>query len=303
MYNSDPGGAGRRGAMLRRRGQATARTAVAVAMVVAAVLLPGRAAAAPAAGAALGAAVASSDAAGSASSSPPSSSPPPSTAGKTTLPAGSLVRTGGFEPPDVEKVSGFDTYTAADHPKLGAWTITAGSVDLIGAGWEDAAEGAQYIDLNGNDGDGTAATLTQTLHTTQGRRYRLDFLLAGNPHGDPPVKHLEVNLGTVTKSFTTDEASGDTLNWHPASMEADACSSSSMELTFISKTKGQRGPLIDGVAVVDAGSAACGGAGAALWQVLLLSGLGVFWVAAMAALGLAVLRRTGRARPAGVPAH
>jgi hypothetical protein len=202
-----------------------------------------------------------------------------------------LVRDGGFEPPGVEKVSGYDTFTAAKYPDLGAWKITAGSVDLIGAGWEEAAEGGQYIDLNGNDGDGTAATLTQNLDTTSGRRYRLQFVLAGNPHGDPPVKNLDVRLGTVTRSFTTDEADGDTLNWRPIGLEVDSCASG-MALTFVSRTVGQRGPLIDAVSVVDVGPAvACGSAGALWWQVGLLGGLGALWVASMVALGMAILRR------------
>jgi hypothetical protein len=40
-----------------------------------------------------------------------------------------------------------------------------------------------------------------------------------------------------------------------------------------------------------------------LWQVLLLSGLGVVWVAAMVALGLAVTERLERRRPVRAPAH
>jgi choice-of-anchor C domain-containing protein len=211
---------------------------------------------------------------------------------------GSLVPTGGFEPPDVEEVSGYDTYTAADHPELGAWRITAGSVDLIGAGWEDAEQGKQYVDLNGNDGAGTAAPLTQTLDTTAVRRYRLEFLLAGNPHGDPPVKQLDVQLGTVHRSFSTDAATGDTLNWQRVEMEADACSAGTV-VTFTSRTQGQRGPLIDAVSLVDVGAAVgCGATGAvALWQILLLSGLGLVWVVTMVAFGDAVLRRW---RPAAV---
>ena len=254
--------------------------------MLAAVLLPGVSAASPPGEVAAGV-VATGAGPGGGSTSP---SPVP-IAGKVTLPAGSLVHTGGFEPPDVGEISGYDTYTAADHPKLGAWTITAGSVDLIGAGWEDAAEGKQYVDLNGNEGDGTAATITQTLDTKAGRRYRLEFLLAGNPHGDPPVKKLDVQLGTVTRSFSTDEAQGNTLNWGREDLEADACSSGTV-LTFTSRTEGQRGPLIDAVSVVDVGgAAACGGTGTAPWQVLLLTGLGVVWVAAMVALGSAILRR------------
>ncbi len=278
----------------RRRGRGISRASVAALTIAAAVLLPGVAVADPGSG----------DAAGAAATTT-SPSPPPSTpAGKTTLPAGSLVGTGGFEPPDVEEVSGYDTYTAAQYPDLGDWKITAGSVDLIGAGWEDAAEGKQYIDLNGNEGDGTAATLTQTLDTTSGHRYRLEFLLAGNPHGDPPVKNLDVQLGSVTRSFTTDAADGgDTLNWRGVSMQADACSGSGTVLTFTSRTEGQRGPLIDAVSVVDIGSASCGAAGVSLWQVLLLSGLGVVWVAAMVALGLAVTERLERRRPVRAPAH
>jgi choice-of-anchor C domain-containing protein len=270
--------------------------------IAAAVLVPGVAAAAPAGAGNAGAGNAPAGAASAPSTNPPTSTQP-SLDGKTTLPAGSLVGTGGFEPPDVDEVSGFDTYTAADHPKLGAWTITAGSIDLIGAGWETAAEGKQYIDLNGNDGGGTAATLTQTLDTTNGRRYRLEFLLAGNPHGDPPVKHLQVRLGTVTKSLTTHAADGgDTLNWRTVEMAADACSSDGTVLTFTSRTEGERGPLIDAVSVMDIGPASACGAGTALWQVLLLSGLGAVWVAAMVALGWAVLRRTDRGRPGRLPA-
>ncbi len=67
---------------------------------------------------------------------------------------------------------------------VGPWQVTTGTVDLIGAGFWQAAEGDQSVDLNGT-GPGAVA---QTFTTVPGADYTVTYALAGNPAGAPALK-------------------------------------------------------------------------------------------------------------------
>ncbi|WP_329560761.1 choice-of-anchor C family protein [Kitasatospora sp. NBC_01266] len=67
---------------------------------------------------------------------------------------------------------------------IGPWQVTAGTVDLIGAGFWQAAEGDQSVDLNGA-GPGAVA---QTFTTVPGADYTVTYALAGNPGAAPALK-------------------------------------------------------------------------------------------------------------------
>ena len=80
---------------------------------------------------------------------------------------------------------------------IGAWTVSSGSVDLIGSYWQAPPTGGYSIDLDGN-GPGA---LSQSLALAAGH-YELSFYLAGNPDGGDPLKSLTVSVGDASQSFT-----------------------------------------------------------------------------------------------------
>ncbi|MFB7666323.1 choice-of-anchor C family protein [Kitasatospora sp. NPDC056138] len=91
---------------------------------------------------------------------------------------------------------------------IGPWRVTAGTVDLIGAGFWQAAEGDQSVDLNGA-GPGAVA---QTFTTVPGATYTVTYALAGNPGGGAAVRtgralidgqdFQDFSFDTTGKSFT-----------------------------------------------------------------------------------------------------
>lgn len=180
--------------------------------------------------------------------------------GPVHLPAGTLVTSGGFDPPNAASVQSFESLVGAGGAaKLGpGWEIQAGSVDLVGPGAARAAEGIQFVDLNGNDAVGPG-TISQVVTTLPGHNYRLSFRLAGNPNGDPVVKSLTASFGTKSQPFTFD-TSGPTnldLGWVEKTVDIVSCSPTE-RVTLQTTTTGQRGPNIDAVSVVDLGLAPAG---------------------------------------------
>ena len=177
--------------------------------------------------------------------------------GPVHLPTGTLLASGGFDPPDSESVQSFDTLVGTTGtPKLGGnWEILAGSVDLVGPSSAQAAEGVQFIDLNGNDAAGPG-TISQQIPTISGHQYRLSFWLAGNPNGDPAVKTLTASIGNVSQEFRFDTTGHENLDlgWVEEDLQSLSCSTA-MRVTFKSTTAGERGPLLDAVSVVDVGLA------------------------------------------------
>ena len=87
----------------------------------------------------------------------------------------------------------------------GAWTVTSGSVDLIGTYW-DAPAGTYSVDMDG----ASAGTITQDLNLAAGH-YVLTFMLAGNADGGAQVKDLTVSVGSTSVPLTFDtKGHGDT---------------------------------------------------------------------------------------------
>ncbi|MFF2847333.1 choice-of-anchor C family protein [Streptomyces sp. NPDC058001] len=162
--------------------------------------------------------------------------------------AASRFDDGSFEYPKAP-ANAFLTYTAGQ--AVGPWEVAGGSVDLIGKGFWQAAEGDQSIDLNGT----AAGTVSQTFTTTPGATYTVSYALAGNPGpGQPSNLALKTgkalidgqdfqdfsfnitgktpaNMGYVTRQFTF-VATGATST-----------------LTFVSTITGPWGPVLDNVQV------------------------------------------------------
>ncbi len=120
-----------------------------------------------------------------------------------TLPApGNLVLDGGFEKPIV----GGPLITLSSGSKLGAWQVTAGSVDLVGSYWVPAA-GAQSVDLAGD----APGTLSQTLSLPYADRYRIRFWIAANPGCGTSARRMGVLWNGVLVATRRFDPTGHTL--------------------------------------------------------------------------------------------
>lgn len=173
----------------------------------------------------------------------------------TTVPGGTpnLVKDPSFEPPGVPAVSSFSSYGPPATRNLGAWTIAGGGVDVVGPDAAVAADGKQFLDLNGN-GFGKGV-IYQDVATTAGHRYRVSLRMAGNPNGPPVRKTLAVDFADASETFTFDTTghSNQALGWTEMSFVAPACLGATSRVTLRSLTESSedRGPNVDLVSVVD----------------------------------------------------
>ncbi|WP_412125929.1 DUF642 domain-containing protein [Streptomyces platensis] len=98
----------------------------------------------------------------------------------TALAAPVALDDGSFEYPTAPANS-FSALTAGQ--SIGPWTVDSGSVDLIGSGLWQAADGEQSVDLNGQ-GPGK---VSQTFTTTAGKTYTVCPAPAGRRSVPPPA--------------------------------------------------------------------------------------------------------------------
>ncbi|WP_433184244.1 choice-of-anchor C family protein [Actinoallomurus sp. CA-150999] len=164
-----------------------------------------------------------------------------------------LFTNGGFESPMVS-ANTFMRFGAGS--AIETWKVTGGNVDLIGAGFWQAAEGNQSLDLDGD----APGTVEQPVTTRFGGCYTVAFSLAGNPDGGPAIKrgYLRVTQNaighpTVQKNFAFD-TTGKTrtdLGYVQQRFRFRALAPT-VTLTFASTTGGGYGPVIDAVTVTPA---------------------------------------------------
>lgn len=130
---------------------------------------------------------------------------------------------------------------------IGPWKVTAGSVDLIGAGFWQAAEGDQSLDLNGAD----SGAVAQTFTTVPGTTYSVTYALAGNPDGGPAVRTGKAEIdGQDFQDFTFD-ITGKThaAMGYVGRQFSFVARNSTTTLTFVSTVRGAYGPVLDDVQV------------------------------------------------------
>ena len=88
--------------------------------------------------------------------------------------------------------------TLGSGQKIGPWTVTGNSVDLIGSYWEKTPDGGYTVDLDGSGAGG----ISQTIHNLAAGEYELGFYLGGNPDGGPITKRLKVSIDGITVPFS-----------------------------------------------------------------------------------------------------
>jgi choice-of-anchor C domain-containing protein len=133
---------------------------------------------------------------------------------------------------------------------IGPWTVTQGHVDFIGAGFWQAADGVQSVDLDGSSAP-LAGGVAQTFTTVPLLKYRVTYRLAGNPAQGPTVKTGEVVAnGGVIQSFSFDITGKSFTNMGYVHKEAHFVATGlSSTLVFRSTTGSGFGPVIDDVDV------------------------------------------------------
>ena len=171
--------------------------------------------------------------------------------------AASILVNGSFESPDVSgQPNGFETVLAGQNT-IAPWVVTMDSVDLlntsnpfiVGA----AADGSQYVDLNGNN----AGQLTQTFSTTPGTLYQFSFAYADNYLGPPPNSPRMADIRVYDSSgnifpltmFTHSTSVSGNLDWTPfvgAFLATDTMAS--IEFTSLN-AESPSGVLLDNVIV------------------------------------------------------
>jgi choice-of-anchor C domain-containing protein len=156
--------------------------------------------------------------------------------------ASNLVSDGDFSSPYGGPV--FTTYFSGS--SFGPWSVTSGSVDLIGGYWQSPSGPAGgSVDI---DGDSPGA-ISQSLATGTGT-YTLTFDLSGNPDGAPATKTLDVSVGGVSQVFTYTIGSNThaSMNYTPESLTFTA--SGPTTLSFASGDVGTPyGPVVGAVSV------------------------------------------------------
>ncbi|MFB8237593.1 choice-of-anchor C family protein [Kitasatospora purpeofusca] len=151
---------------------------------------------------------------------------------------------GSFETPKAPANS-FTPLTAGQ--TIGPWSVASGSVDLIGAGFWQAAEGDQSVDLNGN----SAGTVTQRFTTVPGATYSVTYSLAGNPAGAPALKTGRALIdGQNFQDFSFD-VTGRTFAamGYVGRQFTFVAQGASTTLGFTSTIGGSYGPVVDNVQV------------------------------------------------------
>ncbi|KJS56782.1 hypothetical protein VM98_05390 [Streptomyces rubellomurinus subsp. indigoferus] len=166
--------------------------------------------------------------------------------------AASRFDDGSFESPKAP-ANTFTEFAAGQ--SIGPWRITAGSVDLIGAGFWQAAEGDQSLDLNGAG----AGTIAQTFATTPGATYSVTYALAGNPAGGPALRTGRAEIdGQDFQDFTFDITGKTRADMGYVGRQFSfVARNSSTTLTFASTVAGPYGPVLDDIQVKEC-KACCG---------------------------------------------
>lgn len=103
--------------------------------------------------------------------------------------ASTLIPDGDFSAP--YGGGGFTT----EFTSFGPWTVTSGSVDLIGGYWQapGGVPNTGSVDLDGDSPGG----ISQTFALAPGS-YDLTFDLSGNPDGSPATKTVDVSVNSAS---------------------------------------------------------------------------------------------------------
>jgi len=131
---------------------------------------------------------------------------------------------------------------------IGPWTVGGYGVDWQTSSWWTPEEGNGSLDLNALNAGSVYTTLSGL---TIGDTYNLTFWLAGNTHGAPTMKTVNVAVGDLNQNYSFDVTghSNTSMGWTEISTSFMALSTDEV-LTFTSLSLNSAfGPAIDDVTV------------------------------------------------------
>jgi choice-of-anchor C domain-containing protein len=136
----------------------------------------------------------------------------------------------------------------APYTGVTGWTVTAGSIDIIGLpGWAPS-EGTRSIDLDGL----STGTIAQTFDTVAGSSYSVSFDLAANFYAGQVIKSVLVTAPGFSQTYTFSSTGRTALNmgWQTESFSFVAGGANST-LSFASQDLASSafGPALDNVTV------------------------------------------------------
>jgi choice-of-anchor C domain-containing protein len=156
-----------------------------------------------------------------------------------------LVKDGDFE---TVSAGQWYRYLHSTDRSLAPWTIEGDSVDLLSTYFQDAASGAQSLNLNGSGPGG----VSQVVPTVPGATYRLRFAVAANVEGGDPVVRTDVAWGGTSLGVVSFDARGDDrrkVGWRYEERLVTATAAST-RLAFTSPDQTAYGPVVDDVSLV-----------------------------------------------------
>jgi hypothetical protein len=125
----------------------------------------------------------------------------PATASINLIQNGNFLTGGNLSSPGSYTGIGYNSGSACGSTcTIADWNLTSGNVDWIGTYWSAPTANGGYpggysVDL---DGFQAAGTISQTVNTTAGQVYTLNFYLGANPDGPPDPKNLLVSATDAT---------------------------------------------------------------------------------------------------------
>ena len=140
----------------------------------------------------------------------------------------------------------FDSYAANqlnwNPPASSGWTVSDGTVDLVGAGGTDLIPGnGRYVDLDGSTSN--SGLFSNNVDLVGSTTYTLSFDLGGSHRGS--TETVNVNFGSTAASYTLNSAdpfSTVTLNFTPGS-------NGSYDISYQNLGGDNVGALLDNVSV------------------------------------------------------
>jgi choice-of-anchor C domain-containing protein len=128
----------------------------------------------------------------------------------------------------------------------GPWTVTTGSIDLIGNYWQAPFNYGGSVDIDGNSPGG----ISQTVTTVPGQQYLLTFWLSGNPDGPPETKSLFVTAtADPPYSYTIGLNSHGSMNYIEEFLNFTATTDSTLISFFSDDSDSPYGPVIGDVSL------------------------------------------------------
>ena len=155
-----------------------------------------------------------------------------------------LIKNGSFE---AGTSPGSYLTIKAGSDDLSDWTVSKGTVDIVGTLWQ-ASDGSRSIDMDGT----SFGAISQAVATDPGKTYAVTFDLSGNGYGPPAIKQLQLSAAGSSAQYSFDMAKRPyhSMGWQTHSWQFVAKDkSTTIRFESLDTENGYFGPIIDDVRV------------------------------------------------------